>query len=146
MTDEALIRIPRIGAPKSEPREKPGPLEYMRHWPLRVIVGATLLFLYLPLITLMVFSFNDSRRNIVWQGFTTDWYVKAFNNESLLQAFVNSLTIAQENIRASESTIRDADIAAEMVGFTRNNILLQAGTAMLAQANQMPQSVLQLLR
>ncbi len=75
-------------------REKPGPLEYMRQWPLRVIVGATLLFLYLPLITLMVFSFNDSRRNIVWQGFTFDYYVKAFNNASLLQAFTNSLTIA----------------------------------------------------
>ncbi len=77
-----------------EIKEKPGPLEYMRQWPLRVIVGATLLFLYLPLITLMVFSFNDSRRNIVWQGFTLDYYEKAFNNASLLQAFTNSLTIA----------------------------------------------------
>jgi spermidine/putrescine transport system permease protein len=94
MADEALITVPRIGRPKDEAREKPGPLEYMRQWPLRVIVGATLLFLYLPLITLMIFSFNTSRRNVVWQGFTTDWYVKAFNNESLLQAFVNSLTIA----------------------------------------------------
>jgi spermidine/putrescine transport system permease protein len=75
-------------------REKPGPLEYMRRWPLRVIVGATLLFLYLPLITLMVFSFNDSRRNIVWQGFTFKYYEKALNNDSLIQAFVNSLTIA----------------------------------------------------
>jgi spermidine/putrescine transport system permease protein len=81
-------------APISAAREKPGPLEYMRRWPLRLIVGATLLFLYLPLITLMVFSFNTSRRNIVWQGFTWDWYVKAFNNESLIQAFINSLTIA----------------------------------------------------
>ena len=77
-----------------EIKEKPGPLEYMRQWPLRVIVGATLLFLYLPLITLMVFSFNNSRRNIVWQGFTLDYYEKAFNNASLLQAFTNSLTIA----------------------------------------------------
>jgi len=49
-----------------------------------------------------------------------------------LETTVNSLTIAQENIRASESTIRDADVAAEMVTFTRNNIMLQAGTAMLA--------------
>ena len=46
----------------------------------------------------------------------------------------------------AQSTIRDADIAEEMVTFTRNNIMLQAGTAMLAQANQAPQSVLQLLR
>ncbi|MGD9814789.1 MAG: ABC transporter permease [Hyphomonadaceae bacterium] len=75
-------------------KEKPGPLEYMRQWPLRVIVSATLLFLYLPLITLMVFSFNTSRRNIVWEGFTLDWYAKAFSNDSLLQAFINSLTIA----------------------------------------------------
>jgi spermidine/putrescine transport system permease protein len=94
MAQEALTPIARIGQPKQEPKEKPGPLEYMRRWPLRVIVGATLVFLYLPLITLMIFSFNTSRRNVVWQGFTTDWYVKAFSNESLLQAFVNSLTIA----------------------------------------------------
>ncbi|QGZ96809.1 ABC transporter permease [Terricaulis silvestris] len=94
MADQALTSIPPVGSPKAAAKEKPGPLEYMRQWPLRVIVGLTLLFLYLPLITLMVFSFNTSRRNIVWQGFTTDWYVKAFNNDSLLQAFINSLMIA----------------------------------------------------
>jgi spermidine/putrescine transport system permease protein len=94
MADQALIRVPNFGLGRGEPKEKPGPLEYLRRWPLRVIVGATLVFLYLPLITLMVFSFNTSRRNIVWQGFTTDWYVKAFNNDSLLQAFINSLMIA----------------------------------------------------
>jgi spermidine/putrescine transport system permease protein len=75
-------------------KAKPGPLEYMRRWPLRMIVGATLLFLYLPLITLMAFSFNTSRRNIVWQGFTTSWYEKTFNDYALMQAFTNSLTIA----------------------------------------------------
>ncbi len=75
-------------------RDKPGPLEYWRQWPLRVIVGGTLLFLYLPLIILMVFSFNDSRRNVVWQGFTLKYYEKAFNNDSLIEAFMNSLTIA----------------------------------------------------
>ena len=94
MVDAALTATPSPRLPARPKKEKPGPLEYMRQWPLRVIVGATLLFLYLPLITLMVFSFNTSRRNIVWQGFTTDWYVKAFNNDSLLQAFINSLTIA----------------------------------------------------
>jgi spermidine/putrescine transport system permease protein len=94
MADQALTSIPPVGSPKPAAKEKPGPLEYMRQWPLRIIVGLTLVFLYLPLITLMVFSFNTSRRNIVWQGFTTDWYVKAFNNDSLLQAFINSLMIA----------------------------------------------------
>ncbi len=77
-----------------EKREKPGPLEYWRQWPLRVMVGGTLAFLYLPLIILMAFSFNDSRRNIVWQGFTLDYYAKALNNDSLIEAFTNSLTIA----------------------------------------------------
>lgn len=75
-------------------KEKPGPLEYLRQWPLQVIVGGTLLFLYLPLITLMAFSFNNSRRNIVWHGFTLDYYDKALHNESLIQAFINSLAIA----------------------------------------------------
>lgn len=94
MADEALTTVPAIGKSPREPKDKAGPLEYMRQWPLRVIVGATLVFLYLPLITLMVFSFNNSRRNIVWQGFTFDYYEKALNNASLVQAFVNSLTIA----------------------------------------------------
>jgi spermidine/putrescine transport system permease protein len=94
MADEATPAALAVTAPLREPKSKPGPLEYMRQWPLRLIVGATLLFLYLPLVTLMVFSFNSSRRNIVWQGFTTDWYVKAFNDQSLMQAFLNSLTIA----------------------------------------------------
>lgn len=94
MADNGLTSVPALGLGKRQAKEKPGPLEYLRRWPLRLIVGATLVFLYLPLITLMIFSFNTSRRNVVWQGFTTDWYVKAFNNESLLQAFVNSLTIA----------------------------------------------------
>ncbi|MBI3438384.1 MAG: ABC transporter permease [Proteobacteria bacterium] len=75
-------------------KEKPGPLEYLRRWPLQAIVGATLIFLYAPLITLMAFSFNTSRRNIVWEGFTFDWYGRAMSDDSLVQAFINSLTIA----------------------------------------------------
>jgi len=71
-----------------------GPLDYTRRWPLRIVVGVTLLFLHLPLIGLMAFSFNDSRRNVVWRGFTTDYYVKAWNNDELILAFTNSLTIA----------------------------------------------------
>lgn len=63
-----------------------------------------------------------------------------------LDTTINSLSIAQENISASESTIRNADMSKEMVEFTRNNIMMQAGTSMLAQANQSSQSVLTLLR
>jgi flagellin len=59
---------------------------------------------------------------------------------------INNLNVAVENLTASESRIRDADMAKEMVQFTRNQILSQAGTAMLAQANQASQGVLSLLR
>jgi len=65
--------------------------------------------------------------------------------KNTLESSINSLTIAQENISASESTIRDTDMAAEMVNFTKNQIMEQAGTAMLAQANQAPQQLLRLL-
>lgn len=81
-------------APVKEKKAKPGPLEYLRQWPLRVWIGAVLVFLYLPLITLVIFSFNDSRSNIVWRGFTLKYYGQALTNESLLIAFGNSLTIA----------------------------------------------------
>lgn len=66
--------------------------------------------------------------------------------QNRLEHTVANLGVAVENLTASESRIRDVDMAEEMVTYTRNNILSQAGTAMLAQANQMPQSILQLLR
>ena len=75
-------------------RPAPGPLEYLRRWPLQLWLAGVGIFLYAPLIALMVFSFNDSRRNIVWQGFTLKYYEKALNNASLIEAFFNSLTIA----------------------------------------------------
>jgi flagellin len=59
---------------------------------------------------------------------------------------INSLNVAVQNLSASESQIRDTDMASEMVSFTKSQILSQAGTAMLAQANQAPQSVLKLLQ
>ena len=70
------------------------PLDYPRMLWIRAWVGATLLFLYAPLVVLMIFSFNDSRRNVVWRGFTLKYYEKALENPSLLEALGNSLTIA----------------------------------------------------
>ena len=70
------------------------PLEYARTLWLRSWVGAVMVFLYAPLLVLMIFSFNDSKRNIVWHGFTTKYYVKAWNDSSLIEALGNSLTIA----------------------------------------------------
>jgi flagellin len=66
--------------------------------------------------------------------------------QNRLEHTINNMNVAIENLSASESRIRDTDMAQEMVSFTRAQILSQAGTAMLAQANQAPQGVLQLLR
>jgi|GEM_PF-838107 len=65
--------------------------------------------------------------------------------KNMLQTNANSLNVAIENITATESNIRDADMAAETTQFTKNQILVQSGTAMLAQANLVSQNVLQLL-
>jgi flagellin len=66
--------------------------------------------------------------------------------QNRLEHRLNNLATYQENLVASESRIRDVDMAAEMVNFTKLGILQQAGTSMLAQANQAPQGVLSLLR
>ncbi len=65
--------------------------------------------------------------------------------QNRLDHTINNLGVASENLTAAESRIRDLDFAKEMMAFTRSQIMLQAGTAMLAQANMKPQSVLQLL-
>lgn len=66
--------------------------------------------------------------------------------QNRLEHTINNLGTAAENLTAAESRIRDVDMAKEMMNYTKNNILMQAATAMLAQANQLPQAVLQLLR
>lgn len=65
--------------------------------------------------------------------------------QNRLEHTINRLGMTSENLQAAESRIRDADMAAEMISFTKNQILQQSGTAMLAQANLAPQSVLSLL-
>ncbi|MGB4315123.1 MAG: flagellin, partial [bacterium] len=65
--------------------------------------------------------------------------------QNRLEHTINNLSVAAENLTAAESRIRDVDMAKEMMEFTKNQILIQAGTAMLANANVRPQSVLQLL-
>jgi flagellin len=75
---------------------------------------------------------------------TTRGNLGAYQNR--FEHTINNLNVTVENLSASESRIRDTDMASEMVQFTKSSILAQAGTAMLAQANQAPQSVLQLLR
>lgn len=84
---------------------------------------------------------------------TIDAALKSVNNlrstlgaqQNRLEFTINTLAIQEENSAASESSIRDADIARETIRFTRNQILVNAGTSILAQANVVPQTALQLL-
>ncbi len=85
MSQSATVRTKKL---------PPAPLEYLRRWPIQAWLVAVTLFLYVPLISLMVFSFNDSKSNIAWHGFSFKYYIKAFHDSSLSQAFINSLTIA----------------------------------------------------
>ncbi|KPD00126.1 flagellin [Geobacillus thermocatenulatus] len=66
--------------------------------------------------------------------------------QNRLEHTINNLTTANENLTSAESRIRDTDMAMEMAEFTKNNILTQAAQAMLAQSNQLPQGILQLLK
>jgi len=66
--------------------------------------------------------------------------------QNRLEHTINRLGLTSENLQAAESRIRDADMASEMISFTKNQILQQSGMAMLSQANSAPQSVLSLLR
>jgi len=66
--------------------------------------------------------------------------------QNRMELTVQGIKIAEENTQAAESRIRDADMAEEMVGYVKNQILVRSSTAMLAQANLKPQTVLELLR
>lgn len=87
------------------------PLDYLRRWPLRLWLAVVGLFLYAPLVALVAFSFNDSRRNIVWQGFTLDYYGKALGNAGLMEAFGNSLAIAAISTVVSVALAAPAAVA-----------------------------------
>lgn len=93
MVDRTAMAMGRNGV-EARRRKRIGPLDYTRRWWLRLTVAFTFLMLYAPIVTLVAFSFNDSRRNIVWRGFTFKYYEKAWNNDSLFEAFINSLSIA----------------------------------------------------
>jgi flagellin len=85
-------------------------------------------------------TINDALSTVSEQRATLGAY------QNRLEHSINNLSTAAENLTASESRIRDVDMAKEMMSFTKNSILNQAATAMLAQANQQPQGVLQLLQ
>ena len=75
-------------------RKALAPLDYTSRLWMRSWVGLVAFFLYAPLLVLIIYSFNDSKANVVWKGFTFKYYGKVFQNESLMTALGNSLTIA----------------------------------------------------
>ena len=68
----------------------------MRRLPvwLKLAAGFTFAFLYLPLLVVVVYSFNDSRLNAEWVGFTLDWYVNAWSRQEFARGFLSSLQVA----------------------------------------------------
>ena len=60
----------------------------------KIVIGSTLFFLYVPILTMMVFSFNEKRSLSVWGGFSLKWYVKLFNGRQMMEVVVNTVTIA----------------------------------------------------
>jgi spermidine/putrescine transport system permease protein len=75
-------------------KARPTPLEYGRKRWLQAVMVCGFLFLYFPIVALIAFSFNDSKRNITWQGFTFKYYAQAYHNQALHDAFLNSMIIA----------------------------------------------------
>jgi spermidine/putrescine transport system permease protein len=96
-------------------RDRANPLDYSRKTWMRLSMGFTFLFLYFPIVSLVAFSFNDSKRNITWQGFTLRYYEKAFANTQLHEAFLNSLIIA--GISTAVSTILGAMLGLSLYRF-----------------------------
>ena len=66
----------------------------MKRWSSKLIIGLVFLFLYLPIVVLVVFSFNDTKLNILFEGFTLKWYSVLTQNRTLLEAFKNTLIVA----------------------------------------------------
>lgn len=67
----------------------------MKHKKLKnVIIGLVLFFLYLPIIVLVIYSFNTSKMNVIFEGFTLHWYKNLINNRTLIEAFINTIIIA----------------------------------------------------
>jgi len=101
-----------------------------------------------PAVTLSSATFASAAIDLIDLAIGTVSTVRADlgAKQNRLEHTIANLGVAVENLSASESRIRDTDMALEMTNFTKHQILLQAGTAMLGQANAAPQSVLQLLR
>ena len=113
-----------------------------------MLIRPSILLLLLLQVILMMKRHNRSRLVVAFSPFI---HIRSFSvsigaSESRLTYTAEQLSVTNQNLTAANSAITDVDVAKESTMFARNNILVQAGTAMLAQANQLPQSVLKLLQ
>jgi spermidine/putrescine transport system permease protein len=84
-----------VAPPAARPaRRMKEPLDYANRLWMKILLALTFLALYVPIFLLIAYSFNDSKRNVVWQGFTLKYYGIAWRDAALFEAFTNSLTIA----------------------------------------------------
>ena len=83
-----------VVASRRRRRRGVNPLEYLKRPWMWLTLLACFLFLYFPLVTLVAFSFNSYKRGFIWKGFSLKWYEKALNNQSLHEAFFNSMHVA----------------------------------------------------
>ena len=96
-------------------RRRANPLDYSRKTWMRLTMGGAFFFLYFPIVSLIAFSFNDSKRNITWKGFTLRYYEKAYENAQLHEAFMNSMIVA--SISTMVSTILGAMLGLALYRF-----------------------------
>lgn len=94
MAEQAAATAPATARRKRRRRREVNPLDYLRQPWMQITLLISFIFLYFPIVALIAFSFNDSRRNITWRGFTFKYYEKAFNNVALHDAFINSMIVA----------------------------------------------------
>ena len=96
-------------------RRRRNPLDYSRKTWMRLTMGGAFFFLYFPIVSLIAFSFNDSKRNITWKGFTLRYYEKAYENSQLHEAFLNSMIVA--SISTTVATILGAMLGLALYRF-----------------------------
>jgi spermidine/putrescine transport system permease protein len=96
-------------------RRRSNPLDYSRKTWMRLTMGGAFFFLYFPIVSLIVFSFNDSKRNITWKGFTLRYYEKAYENSQLHETFLNSMVVA--SISTTVATVLGAMLGLALYRF-----------------------------
>ena len=96
-------------------RRRSNPLDYSRKTWMRLSMGGAFFFLYFPIVSLIAFSFNDSKRNITWKGFTLRYYEKAYENSQLHETFLNSMIVA--SISTTVATVLGAMLGLALYRF-----------------------------